>query len=199
MLSQKAHGGDSPKPYLRNKNVQWGRLDLTDLLVMDFVEREAKKFRLMPGDLLICEGGIIGRAATWHGELKECYYQKALHRVRARSKAAGNEFLCQWLSFSFEHQNLYSLGGASSTIAHIPQVILDGLRIPLPSEHEQLEIVAILCALDRKIDLHLQKRAALEELFRSLLLKLMTGEIHVGDLGLSALPAASAQVLEMTK
>ncbi|GHU09074.1 hypothetical protein AGMMS50225_08980 [Betaproteobacteria bacterium] len=192
MLSQKAHGGDSPKPYLRNKNVQWGRLDLADLLVMDFDEREAVKFKLMPGDLLVCEGGIIGRAAIWRGELGECYYQKALHRVRPRSEDASNAFLCQWLSFSFEHQNFYNIGGASSTIAHLPQVLLDGLKIPLPRPNEQREIVAILDAIDRKIALHRQKRAVLGELFQSLLHKLMTCEIRVADLDLSALPAVTA-------
>ena len=58
MLSQKAHGGDSPKPYLRNKNVQWGRIDTDDLLTMDFSDREKDKILLQKGDLLLCEGGV---------------------------------------------------------------------------------------------------------------------------------------------
>ncbi|MBZ0087911.1 MAG: restriction endonuclease subunit S [Thermomonas sp.] len=57
---------------------------------------------------------------------------------------------------------------------------------------EQHEIATILDALDRKIALHRQKRAVLEELFQSLLHKLMTGAIRVADLDLSALPPASA-------
>jgi type I restriction enzyme S subunit len=61
------------------------------------------------------------------------------------------------------------------------------LAYPRPQD-EQHEIVAILDALDRKIALHRQKRAVLEELFQSLLHKLMTGEIRVADLDLSALP-----------
>ena len=44
---------------------------------------------------------------------------------------------------------------------------------------EQREIVAVLDAIDRKIDLHRRKRAVLDELFKSLLHKLMTGEIVV--------------------
>ena len=63
------------------------------------------------------------------------------------------------------------------------------------TDDEQNEIVAILDALDRKIALHRQKRAVLEELFQSLLHKLMTGEIRVADLDLSALaqtPEATA-------
>jgi type I restriction enzyme S subunit len=57
----------------------------------------------------------------------------------------------------------------------------------VPSLDEPREIVSLLDALDRKIALHRQKRAVLEDLFQSLLHKLMTGEIHVADLDLSAL------------
>lgn len=65
---------------------------------------------------------------------------------------------------------------------------LDPLSLPVPPTlDEQREIVAILSAIDRKIDLHRQKRKVLEELFQSLLHKLMTGEIRVSDLDLSAL------------
>ena len=72
---------------------------------------------------------------------------------------------------------------------------LDPLPIPVPpTTEEQKEIAATLDAIDRKIALHRQKRTVLEELFQSLLHKLMTGEIRVADLDLSALaprPAAA--------
>ncbi|KUR79074.1 hypothetical protein AQZ49_06590 [Novosphingobium sp. FSW06-99] len=54
---------------------------------------------------------------------------------------------------------------------------------------EQREIADIFHAIDAKIDLHKRKKAVLEELFRALLHKLMTGEIRVADLDLSALQA----------
>ena len=56
-----------------------------------------------------------------------------------------------------------------------------------PTEQEQQEIVDILDAIDQKINLHRRKKAVLEELFKSLLHKLMTGEVRVDDLDLSAL------------
>lgn len=59
-----------------------------------------------------------------------------------------------------------------------------------PTTGEQQEIVAILDSIDRKIDLHKRKKAVLEELFRALLHKLMTGEIRVADLDLSALTSS---------
>jgi len=63
---------------------------------------------------------------------------------------------------------------------------------------EQVEIATILDAVDRKIDLHQKKRKVLEELFESLLHKLMTGEIAVSDLDLSALSLASTQPEQAT-
>jgi len=64
------------------------------------------------------------------------------------------------------------------------------LKLPIPRPDEQRDIVTILDAIDRKIDLHCKKRAALEELFKALLHKLMTGEIRVADLDLAALDRA---------
>jgi type I restriction enzyme S subunit len=60
------------------------------------------------------------------------------------------------------------------------------ISIPVPSSlDEQRESVAILDAIDRKVDLQLRQRGALAELFKALLHKLMTGEIRVADLDLS--------------
>lgn len=65
---------------------------------------------------------------------------------------------------------------------------VETFKIACPSDPREGEgIVAILDAIDRKINLHQRKRAVLEELFKSLLHKLMTGEIAVADLDLSAL------------
>lgn len=70
---------------------------------------------------------------------------------------------------------------------------VETFKIACPTDpDEAAEIVTILDALDRKIALHRQKRAVLEELFQSLLHQLMTGAIRVADLDLSALPPASA-------
>jgi type I restriction enzyme S subunit len=65
--------------------------------------------------------------------------------------------------------------------------------VPVPPLDEQHEIVAILDAIDRKIDLHKRKRAVLGDLFKALLHKLMTGEIRVADLDLSALGEAAPE------
>ena len=87
MLNGERAEGDDLKPYLRVFDVQWGAINIGDLPVMDFPPDSQMRYRLKPGDLLVNEGGsYIGRSAIWHGELDECYYQKALHRLRPHDR-----------------------------------------------------------------------------------------------------------------
>ncbi|MDI3462534.1 MAG: Type I restriction-modification system, specificity subunit S [Nitrospira sp.] len=145
MLSPKAKAGESPFPYLRNQNVQWGRINLSDLAVMHFSAREREKFELRSGDLLVCEGGEPGRCAVWGQSEMACYYQKALHRIRPREGMADSEFLSLWLRYqayigSFEDQN------AKTTISHLPLVRLQQLQVPTIPIVTQQRIAAQLKA-----------------------------------------------------
>ena len=184
MLSQKAKVGDSPKAYLRNKNVQWGRIDTGDLLRMDFSDREAKKFQLRKGDLLVCEGGEVGRAALWDGSIADCYYQKALHRLRPKTDQITNDFMFHWMMYAFLLTNTYGVTGTRTTIAHLPEIKLKPLSVPIPSPDEQAEIVKALEIVDQKHADHQRKLAALQDLFRTLLHELMTAKTRVHELQL---------------
>lgn len=121
----------------------------------------------------------------------EFTYSSFILRFRPH-KSVTSKFLFRWLTqlrvngFFTSQRNVSSINSVynASLSATIP--------IWFPKQEEQREIVSILDALDRKIALHRQKRAVLEELFQSLLHKLMTGAIRVADLDLSALPPASA-------
>lgn len=92
-----------------------------------------------------------------------------------------------WLEEGFCHRRIYEGAGNRTTIPNLSQARLGELTMPLPSLDEQREIVAILDAIDQKVDLHRKKRAVLDDLFKALLHKLMTREIRVGTLNLSAL------------
>ena len=67
--------------YLRSVNVRWGNSDLSDLNEMRFEENELERYRVQKYDLLICEGGDVGRSCVWTSN-NTIYYQNALHRVR---------------------------------------------------------------------------------------------------------------------
>lgn len=145
MLSPRAKIGTGTFPYLRNQNVQWGRIEIDDLAEMDFSDRERKKFELRAGDLLVCEGGEPGRCAIWVGERTDCYYQKALHRIRPHAGLADSEFLSFWIRHqaivgAFKDQN------AKTTIAHLPLVRLEQLLVPAVAIAEQRHIAAYLKA-----------------------------------------------------
>ena len=79
MLDSKRITGSNSLPYLRNTDVQWDRVNIKDLPMMDISPTEYSRYTIQPGDLLVCEGGEVGRCALWSGELAVCGFQKALH------------------------------------------------------------------------------------------------------------------------
>jgi type I restriction enzyme, S subunit len=129
-------------PYLRNVNVQWGHIDTQDVHTMELADNERDRFAVRSGDLLVCEGGEIGRAAIWRGSEGYIAYQKAVHRIRSKGDLH-LPFLCYLLEFYSANGTLgrFSTG---STIQHIPQQKLRELPVPLPSLTEQRRIVDIL-------------------------------------------------------
>ncbi|MBI0294852.1 restriction endonuclease subunit S, partial [Streptomyces sp. PRKS01-29] len=142
MLDKAKATGKHPVPYLRNINVQWGRIDLSDVLTMDIAPDEQEFFSLQPNDLLVCEGGEIGRCAIWQGSVAYMAFQKALHRVRP-----GVAVSVRYLRYYLEH--LASTGrlgkfATGSTIRHLPQQRLREVPIALPPVAEQHRIVEAL-------------------------------------------------------
>ena len=73
------------RKYLRSVNVLWGNIDLSDVKEMRFEDTELERYSIKKGDLLICEGGDVGRCAVWNKDFV-FYYQNALHRVRFYQK-----------------------------------------------------------------------------------------------------------------
>ena len=151
MLSQESKTGKSYKPYLGNWNVQWGRFDLSRVEQMDFDASELEKFRLLPGDLLVCEGGEVGRTAIWTGEIEDCCYQKALHRLRPRDGRVLPEFFKYYMEEA-TRQQLFKRYTTETSIAHLTRETLIEVVIPLPSIGEQHLIVDVLASVDESIE-----------------------------------------------
>jgi len=93
-LSRRNDKGIRPRPFLRTANIHWGSIDLSRLDYMDFTEKEEEKYRLQPGDLLVCEGGNVGRTAIWEGQINGVYYQNHLHRLRPKVPGVEPRFSC---------------------------------------------------------------------------------------------------------
>ena len=181
MLSQKAAEGISPFPYLGNKNVQWDRVEATGLQMMDFNGRERSKFELRPGDILVCEGGEVGRTCLWRGEVGNCYYQKAIHRLRPVNNEYLPELFPRFMRWGISRGILADFTSQTS-IAHLTQEKLATVPIIVPPICDQILIVQSLDSLDAKLvnlDATLHKFRALKT---ALMQDLLTGRKRVANL-----------------
>jgi len=81
MLKTSPSKGDLLKPYLRSTNIQWFEVNLSDVASMWFSRSEMEQYRISKNDILVSEGGDVGRACVWQEELEECYIQNSVHKV----------------------------------------------------------------------------------------------------------------------
>lgn len=135
----KAKNTGNYQPYLCSINIYWDGIDLSKVKEARFEDSELPKYLLKKGDLLICEGGEVGRACVWDEEIP-MYYQNALHRVR---------FLCDIIPYYFKYliECYKSIGiideySKGMTIKHLVQNSLHSIYFPLPPLAEQHRIVA---------------------------------------------------------
>ena len=149
----------SLQPYLCAVNVQWDSLDFTTLKQARFEEDELERYSVQKNDLLVCEGGDVGRAAIWNQE-KPMLYQNALHRLRFSNNCNPRFYL-----FCLKHlKNKGVLDGRYAkgvTIKHLVKSALLSIQVPVPPLEEQSRIVAELDLLTGIID---KQNAQLKEL-----------------------------------
>jgi type I restriction enzyme, S subunit len=177
-------------PVLRIPNVVGGHLDVTDLKFGTPKRNELETVRLRPRDLLFVRTNGVrenaGRCSMYRGELGEgCYFASYLIRARLR-EGLMPEFLEE---YTRTETGVRLLAGRAARTAdgkfNINTGTLQTLPVPKPKIVEQRLIVDVLASIDRKARNHAASQATLEALFRTLLHKLMTAEIRVGDLDLA--------------
>lgn len=178
MLSSKSKQNVNPKKYLRNANIQWREIGTADLLEMDFNEKEIKKFQLQRGDLLVCEGGEIGRCAIWNEQVQDCYYQKALHRVRVNPQLVTPEYLQEYFFW------MARLGGLVNstnevTFKHLTAEKMNKLKVPLAPIATQKDFSSIYTSIRRKLDINAEMMIETEASFNSVMQKAFKGELNL--------------------
>ena len=149
MLDTKHQTGTCKYPYLANFNVQWFRFELGNLNEMDFNEKEREEFCLEDGDLLVCEGGEIGRCAVWHNQIKKCFFQKALHRVRCNQDIILPDYLSWWFKYNCENGGFTAIEGAKATISHLTGTKMKMLDVTVPPIELQEQFVDIIHQVDK--------------------------------------------------
>lgn len=162
------------KPYLGNKAVQWGRVVLDDIGTIKLTPSDLQRFRLRYGDLLVCEGGEVGRAALWEAPLAECYYQKALHRLRPK-KHYNVRFLLAVLE-QWSANGVFRNFVTQTSIAHLPKDKFEVVPIPLPPKYEQEAIAEALSDADALIESLEQLIAKKRQIKQGAMQELLTGK-----------------------
>ena len=145
MLTPNDKGGYFRKPYLRAQNITWEKVDTEDIKEMWFSEKDLSQYRLKENDLLVSEGGEVGRTAIWKNELSECYIQNSVHKITMKSKNNPHYYLY--------HFQIYGKTGyfdsivSRVSIAHLTREKLKEIMFLSPTLSEQQSIANYL---DRK-------------------------------------------------
>lgn len=152
MLDERSITGDWLLPYLRNVDIQWGKVNLLDLPQMDIRPSERARYTVCEGDLLVCEGGEVGRAAIAGEDAAGVAYQKALHRLRPTKKTESTRFMFYVLRCA-AGLGVFVSNGNTNTIIHLTAEKLRQHRFAFPPDDEQRAIAEFLDAVVDRVDL----------------------------------------------
>ena len=122
--------------YITTSNLYWDRFELENLRSMYFTENEIGKCQVSQGDLLVCEGGDIGRAAIWLKDYKICI-QNHIHRLRSYVPLCTRFYY--YVFFLYKYAGW--IGGKGIGIQGLSSNALHSLLVPVPPIAEQERIV----------------------------------------------------------
>lgn len=180
MLDEKKLTKTSLVPYLRNQDVQWGSINTQDLPELDIHPEELERYTIRDGDLLVCEGGDVGRAAIWRGENAAFGYQKALHRLRHRSSGTDTAEFFFFSLLTAKQRGVFEESDSKATIAHLPAEKFRQYRFAFPPLNEQQAIAAHLNRETARIDALVAKKTRFIELLREKRQALITHAVTKG-------------------
>lgn len=179
--------GDHMRPYLRVANVFEDRIDITDVLSMNFTPEEFERYKLVPGDILLNEGQspeLVGRPAMYHGGITECCYQKTLLRFRSY-EGVRPEFALATFRKNMRCGRFRKAAKITTSIAHLTQESFIGIEFALPPEREQQRVVeevksrlSCIDSMDKEIGLQIKRCHTLRQ---SLLKHAFSGKLVPQD------------------
>jgi len=185
MLDAKRITGRQLIPYLRNRDVQWDKILVNDLPLMDISPSEFPRYTVRKGDLLACEGGQVGRCAFWNDELPVCGFQKALHRIRASKPTRDFPRFFFYQMQLAAGLGIFAADGNENTIAHLTCEKLRRHRFAFPPFSEQVNIAQNLDAELQTVNTAIaraEREIALMQEYRTrLTADIVTGKLDVRE------------------
>ena len=135
------------REYITTSNLYWGRFELDNLKSMYYKDSELEKCTAKQGDLLVCEGGDIGRSAIWPYDYDICL-QNHVHRLRPYD----NRYTKLVFYIMWYYKSVGLIGGKGIGIQGLSASALKQIAIPLPPLAEQKRIVAKIEEVFKEID-----------------------------------------------
>ncbi len=170
---------DIEVPYHRAQTVQWERIVESDIKEMWASPRDIEQFSVSEGDLLICEGGDVCRAAiVKQPPEKNMIFQNSIHRIRSKG-----EYGVGWVMRLMQHlrsSEWIDVLCNKNTIVHFTSDKLGSLECPLPPPDEQASIAAALDRETARIDALIQKKTRFIELLKEKRQALITHAVTKG-------------------
>lgn len=172
--------GKFSRPYMRVANVYEDRIDLSDVLSMDFDERDFRDYSLKFGDILLNEGQsteLVGRPAMWRNEIGDCCFQNTLVRFQAHENKVMPEFAFGVFINYFRSGAFSKISSKTSSVAHLGASRFGKMPFPLPPVERQKAFVEATRGVST-----MKQRAAVEllstsELFASLQHRAFSGQL----------------------
>ena len=148
--------------YITTSNLYWDRFDLSVVKQMLFTEEELWRCTAKKGDLLICEGGDIGRAAIWNYDY-DIRIQNHIHRLRGYKGINHRFYYFVFLLYKLSNR----IGGKGVAIQGLSSGDLHKLEVPLPPEYEQIRLLKTIEKWFKFVDLLEQEQENLHTLVQS--------------------------------
>lgn len=179
MLQNELSGqADVEITYLKALHVNWGRVTTEDLPKMWASLSELENYEVQNGDLLVCEGGEVGRAAIIKGLDEPAIIQNALHRLRGTSRGEVRYFA--YLLRNIADAGWFAILCNKATIAHLTGEKLGAIYMPVPTLAEQQQIAAFLDWKTGQIDALTAKKKELLEKLKEKRLTVITQAVTKG-------------------
>ncbi len=172
--------GKFKKPYVRVANVYEDRIDTTDILSMDFNERDFRDYRLEFGDILLNEGQsteLVGRPAMWRSEIENCCFQNTLIRFQADPERVIPEFALGLFLQYFRTGEFSKISSKTSSVAHLGAGRFGLMPFPVPPLSLQKQFAERMEQIKKLKEVRHIEASLFESLFSSLQSRAFSGQL----------------------